>query len=148
MNINESAIRCLLEEAGLNPTLNRLLVLATIRDSDHPLAAAEVHKRLLREHTVNRVTVYRILDLLAEKGVVNRISSGERAAMYCLRQGRWRGGHSHFHCLRCGEVQCIDNADLRFNEDRVGGSLSLEISNVDLRLDGVCAGCQVKPVKG
>lgn len=144
MPLEHSAIRKMLEEIDLAPTLNRLLVLAVLMDSDHPLAAAEVHRKLLSDHKVNKVTVYRILDLLEEKGVVNRISSGERAALYCLRRGRWTGGHSHFHCLQCGEVQCIDNEALRFNEDRVGHALPLEVSNIDLRLDGVCAGCRGK----
>lgn len=129
---------------GLDPTLNRLLVLTILLESDHPLTAKEVYEGLCREHTLNRVTVYRILDLFAEKGVVNKISTGERSFCYCACIERRRQGHCHFHCTRCGKVECIDKELLALDEEAVKNRLALDVQHIELRLDGVCTACREK----
>jgi Fur family ferric uptake transcriptional regulator len=133
--------RDFLARTGLDPTLNRILVLAAVAGSDRPLTAREVFERVLAEHRINRVTVYRILDLLAENGAVNRISSADRAARFCAGGGRWPNGHSHFHCTRCGEVQCVDNDALHIDTKTLKAALPMHINAIDLRLDGICANC-------
>ena len=133
--------RDFLARTGLDPTLNRILVLAAVAGSDRPLTAREVFERVLAEHRLNRVTVYRILDLLAENGAVNRIGSADRAARFCAGGGRWPNGHSHFHCTRCGEVQCVDNDALHIDARTLNAALPMHINAIDLRLDGICANC-------
>ncbi|EGB16009.1 ferric uptake regulator, Fur family [Pseudodesulfovibrio mercurii] len=130
------AAREFLERTGLEPTLNRILVLSAVAAHHRPVTAAEVHSHILREHRINRVTVYRILDLLADRGAVNRFNSGERAQHYCVG-----GNHSHFHCTGCGRVQCIANEDLHFDETAVANALNLAVSHVDLHLEGLCPDC-------
>ena len=130
------AAREFLEQTGLEPTLNRIMVLAAVVAGHRPMTAAEVLAEVLREHRINRVTVYRILDLLAEKGAVNRFSTNERAQHYCV--GR---DHSHFHCTGCGRVQCIANEKLHFDETAVANALNLAVSHVDLHLEGLCPAC-------
>ena len=129
---------------GLDPTLNRLLVFSTLFASDHPLTAREVYEDLCREYKLNRVTVYRILDLFAGKGVVSKISSGERSFCYCARFGRWPAGHCHFHCIRCGRVECIDTNLLALDEEAVKNRLGMDVQHIELRLDGVCTACKDK----
>ena len=136
--------QAMLERFGMDPTLNRILVLAALTGSDHPLTAKEVYEQVKHEHKLNRVTVYRILDLFADKGVVNKISSGERSFCYCARPGRWPHGHCHFHCTCCGEVQCIDRSLLVIDEVELKERLPMDIRSIELRLDGVCAACREK----
>jgi Fur family ferric uptake transcriptional regulator len=130
------AAREFLERTGLEPTLNRILVLSAVAAGQHPVTAAEVLAAIMPEHRINRVTVYRILDLLAEKGAVNRFSTNERVQHYCV--GR---DHSHFHCTGCGRVQCIANEQLHFDETAVANALNLDVSHVDLHLEGLCSAC-------
>lgn len=125
-----------LEKAGLKPTLNRILVIQTILDSDTALTAREVFEAVAHEHDLNRVTVYRILDQLSEKDAVNRVSCGDRVQHFCV--GRH---HSHFRCTGCGEVQCIDNEALRFDEEKLNHSLPMSVSNISLQLEGLCGKC-------
>ena len=129
---------------GLDPTLNRLLVFSVLFASDHPLTAKEVYEELRQGHKLNRVTVYRILDLFAEKGVVSKISSGERSFCYCARFGRWLAGHCHFHCTRCGKVECIDKDFLDLDEEILKNRLALDVQHIELRLDGICTACMEK----
>jgi Fur family ferric uptake transcriptional regulator len=57
----------LLEHSGLGHTVNRLRVLEIIGNRSHPLSAQEIIEELNKTQEVNRVTVYRILELLVEK---------------------------------------------------------------------------------
>jgi Fur family ferric uptake transcriptional regulator len=132
--------RTFLARTGLTPTLNRILVYSAVAESERPLTARQVLDRVLADHRVNRVTVYRILELLAGCGAVNRIPAADGAARFCAR-GRWPHGHSHFHCTRCGEVQCVDNAALHLDSAALGDALPMHVSHVDVRLDGICAAC-------
>jgi len=131
-----------LRRNGQDPTLNRILVLCALAESDHPLTARQVHERVLAEHKLNKVTVYRILDLFADTGVANRISSGDRSFLYCARPGRWRQGHIHFHCTSCGQVQCLDKEGLPFDANALADALPMDVENIELRLDGICLKCK------
>ena len=133
----------MLEENGLNPTLNRIWVLEVLQNSSQPLSAKEVFETVNTKHRLNRVTVYRILDLLADTGLVSRISSGERSYLYCFHQTPAPCGHCHFHCLRCGEVLCIENEAI-YQSEQALRSLPLKIQGIDIRLDGICPDCQTK----
>lgn len=137
-----SPSRDIIVRFGLDPTLNRILVLTILLESDHPLTAKEVYEDLCRTHRLNRVTVYRILDLLADKRVVSKISSGGRSFCYCACIERRLQGHSHFHCTRCGKVECIDKNLLALDEEAVKNRLALDVQHIELRLDGICTACR------
>ena len=72
----------LLSGAGIDATPNRVRVLEIVGDSRFPLSANDIYKILERSSTINQVTVYRILDLLVARGVVERISTGGRVFYY------------------------------------------------------------------
>jgi Fur family ferric uptake transcriptional regulator len=60
----------LLSGADLETTPNRVRVLEVVGNNSFPLSASDIYKILKRSSTINRVTVYRILDLLVENGIV------------------------------------------------------------------------------
>ena len=72
----------LLKHSGLGHTVNRLRVLEIIGNRSHPPSAQEIFDELNKSHEVNRVTVYRILELFVEKRLVERISAGDRSFRY------------------------------------------------------------------
>ncbi len=129
-----------LKASGVEPTLNRILVLSALDAAGRPLSAGEVYDRVLHRHRVNRVTVYRILDLLTQRRVVNKVSTGERSYGYCAHPDD--RAHCHFHCTNCGRVQCIETPGPPLDAAGLKASLGLEISNIDLRLDGLCDDCR------
>jgi Fur family ferric uptake transcriptional regulator len=94
----------LLADSGLGLTLNRLHVLQTIGEESHPLSAQEIIEKLNKTREVNRVTVYRILELLVEHKLVERISAGDRSVRYGLAPNANHQPHSHFYCIECGEM--------------------------------------------
>jgi Fur family ferric uptake transcriptional regulator len=97
--------RLLLQSGGLEPTSNRLRVLEVIGSNSSPVSAQDIFATVSRTAGINRVTVYRILELLASKGLVERLSSGGRSLVYGLAPNENHPAHPHFHCRRCGELQ-------------------------------------------
>jgi Fur family ferric uptake transcriptional regulator len=102
----------LLSGVDLEATSNRMHVLEVVGDNKFPLSASDIYKILERSSTINQVTVYRILDLLVEHGIVERISTGGRAFYYGLAPNDHHKPHPHFYCKNCGQMDCLSPESL------------------------------------
>ena len=131
----------LLKSRRIQDTPHRLAVLEAVAGSPRPLTAMEVLDWVRRRADVNKVTVYRILDLFVEKGLVERMSAGDRSFRYGLSPDLHDHPHAHFYCRQCGTMKCLDLDELPLNlrpiELRLGGV----IEKVEVRLDGTCPDC-------
>ena len=85
-----------LEASGLGHTPNRQGVLEVIGNNSSPLSAQQIFDTLSRTDNINRVTVYRILELLVDKGLVDRINGGGRSFVYGLAPNEKPSGPSPF----------------------------------------------------
>lgn len=138
-------VRCdgpdLLRKAGLEPTPNRLAVLAVLTRSGSPMAAREVGESLdtLPGAAMNRVTVYRILELLAARGVLTRLACPDRVDRYCLGASPLHPGHAHFFCQSCGDMRCLRPDCVRLEADQDASCGRIEMAQV--LLAGTCASC-------
>jgi len=131
----------LLEESGLGYTTNRHRVLEVIGDNSRPLSAQQIFDTLNRTDNINRVTVYRILDLLLEKGLVDRISGGGRSFVYGLAPNANHPAHPHFYCKACGRLECLNPRSLSVDLHSMRRTFPGLIENVAVRVDGVCENC-------
>jgi Fur family ferric uptake transcriptional regulator len=131
----------LLEESGLGPTPNRQRVLEVIGNNNGPLSAQQIFDTLSRTDNINRVTVYRILDLLVEKGLVDRISGGGRSFVYGLAPNENHPAHPHFYCKSCGNLECLNPQSLNVDLQDMQRTFPGVIENVEVRVDGVCKNC-------
>lgn len=132
----------LLEHSGLGHTVNRLRVLEIIGNRSHPLSAQEIIEELNKTREVNRVTVYRILELLVEKRLVERISAGDRSFRYGLAPNANHQPHSHFYCLECGEMECLSPDQITLDTQPLTRSFLGLIERVEIRFDGICQDCR------
>lgn len=126
-----------LNESGLAPTANRELVVRTLAAVGAPLTPQDLLERL--SGSMNRVTLYRILDLLVERGIATRHNAGERAFRYCLARGPL--GHAHFHCTLCGQTRCLDSQPLAQGLRTLCAGLPMRVEAADFHLSGVCEVC-------
>jgi len=133
--------RLLLQSGGLEPTPNRLRVLEVIGSNSSPVSAQDIFATVSRTAGINRVTVYRILELLASKGLVERLSSGGRSLVYGLAPNENHPAHPHFHCRSCGALQCLQPGSLKVDQRGIERSFAGEIQNVEVRVDGICKNC-------
>ena len=132
----------LLENSGVGHTANRLSVLEIIGNSPHPLSAQEIIERLNRTQGVNRVTVYRNLDLLVENRLVERISAGDRSFRYGLAPNINHKPHSHFYCTECGEMECLKPEFVHLDVESLERTFLGLIERVEVRFDGICEDCR------
>ncbi len=130
-----------LEASGLGHTPNRHRVLEVIGNTSSPLSAQQIFATLSRTANINRVTVYRILDLLVEKGLVDRISGGGRYFVYGLAPNENHPAHPHFYCKSCGNLECLNPRSLNVNLQPMQHTFPGLIENVEVRVDGVCKNC-------
>ena len=131
----------LLEESGLGHTQNRHRVLEVVGNSGSPLSAQQIFDTLSRTDDINRVTVYRILDLLVEKSLVDRISGGGRSFLYGLAPNENHPPHPHFYCKSCGNLECLNPQSLSVDLQPMERTFPGMIENVAIRVDGVCKNC-------
>ena len=138
---NQCNYEQMLQDVNLDATENRLHVLEVVGSNNYPLSAADIFKTLERSSTINKVTVYRILDLLVEHELVERISTGGRASYYGLAPNEHHRPHPHFYCKRCGRMDCLNPESLDIDTGALLKTFPGQIDKVEVRVDGVCSNC-------
>lgn len=131
----------LLEAANLEATSHRLQVLEVVGASTCPLSATDICNIFDRTQVMNRVTVYRILDLLVEHRILERLSTGGRAAYYGLAPNDHHAAHAHFYCSRCGQMDCLRPEAINIDAEMLQKNFPGEIARVEIRVDGICKNC-------
>jgi Fur family ferric uptake transcriptional regulator len=111
-----------------------------IGSNNDPLNAQEIYTTLQRTHSINRVTVYRILDSLVENGLVERISGG-RASFFGLAPNANHQRHPHFYCRQCGRMNCLSPRSISTDMTSFERIFSGIIDHIEIRVDGVCKNC-------
>lgn len=132
----------LLRSVGLSPTPRRERVLEIIGNHQGVLRASEILAVVRKRISIDRVTLYRILDLLVEKRLVQRLSAGDRTFRYGLAGTSRHPDHAHFHCVRCGLMECLDPGSVPLEVNRSAHLQSMRIERMEIRLDGLCQRCR------
>ena len=127
----------ILGRGGLAATEKRLLVVRALAEAEGPATPQELLATLGAR--LNRVTLYRILDLLVEHNVATRHNAGERAFRYCLHTGH--ENHAHFTCSRCGHTECLDSGGFGADLSELLSHLPMRVDTAEIRFGGVCQGC-------
>jgi Fur family ferric uptake transcriptional regulator len=133
----------LLRRHGLKKTRQREAVLRILAAAEMPLSVDDIHAKLCREdNTVNLSTIYRMLEMLLEKGLVEQMYHplGHRFA-YALSAY----GHSHhLTCTRCGVSTRMNGCPLASALGLLEAHHNFRITGHRLEVFGECATCRVK----
>ncbi|KAA0895259.1 transcriptional repressor [Oryzomonas japonica] len=139
--MNREQGRDILKRLNMKVTPKRLEVMCCLGSEPLYLSADEVWHRIKdRVDSIGLPTVYRILDELAEAGVITRIFLADRKQYYflCANQDHH---HHHFVCESCRRVedlgQCALGEGTLDAVQRSGGRVTSHI----LQINGVCATC-------
>jgi Fur family ferric uptake transcriptional regulator len=113
-------------------------------DREHcALTAQEIDDRLRAQgRSVGRASVYRILELLSELRLLQRIDVGQGVARYERHQPDG-DHHHHLVCDSCGRVAPFEDPQLEQAIERVSRSLSFAVDDHDVVLHGSCSDCRV-----
>lgn len=138
MDQNQDA--AILRHLRLKVTPQRLEVMQCLGAEDAYLSAEEVWSRIRpRLDRIGLPTVYRILDELAEAGVVTRIFQTDRKQYYFLCPNQEH--HHHFVCESCRRVEDVDLCGLNGVAQEIAHRSGGLVTSHILQINGVCGKC-------
>jgi Fe2+ or Zn2+ uptake regulation protein len=95
----------------------------------------------VREHpSLSPATVYATLDLLADLGLVRRISTLRGVALYDTRTDE----HHHLLCHECGAITDLEAPVATGGARAAAADRGFQVEHTTLQLTGVCAACTAR----
>ena len=123
-----------------NYSKQREEIIEVIKNSYIHPTAEEVYMIVKgNDPAVSRSTVYRNLGMLAENGIIQKISMLVGPDRYDYK----RNPHNHAICTKCGKVFDFEyNFDLENLKKRVKEQTGLEVSSESIAIEGICENCK------
>ena len=132
----------LLEKGGIELTAHRKHVLDVIAASSQALTPKVILTEIHRSHTMDKVTLYRILDLFVAKKIARRIASRHGQIYYEIVCEDHRPLHSHFVCRVCGQMECLEDLTVKELKIKIKQHQKWQDNEIDLKLEGICLECK------
>jgi Fur family ferric uptake transcriptional regulator len=137
MKINE--FKEILKKRNLKATSNRLNLLTKIQNNGSAMSYSNIQSTM---QPIDRVTLYRTIEKLKEKGIIHTAFQSNNEIYYamcgmdCSSENHIHN-HIHFKCSKCETVTCED----------VLNSLNIslpkhEIHNISVNVKGICEVCR------
>lgn len=108
MNSDETVSR--LEEKGVKPTANRIVVYKLLAAAERPLTLNDMERMNL---SLDKSSIFRVLTLFLEHDVVHSFEDGRGVLNYelCLSRGacNMKDNHVHFYCESCRQSFCLED---------------------------------------
>lgn len=122
----------------LKLTKVRRAILGVLQRAELPISAAELMS--LMPIKVNKVTIYRDLELFTKSGVAELVQFEESFARYRLKNSC----HSHhLICEDCGIIQEVEMPnDLDEHEKRINDQTGFVVLKHSLEFYGLCRDCR------
>jgi Fur family ferric uptake transcriptional regulator len=134
-------VHAVLSGAGLKRGGARERVIGLLAEQSCALSAVEIEDALRAEgQPTGRASIYRVLDLLLEHGLVERLEVGDGQARF--EPAHPSGAHHHhLVCERCGQLVAFDDPGLERAIDRLSERLGVTVESHDVLLRGACRRC-------
>ena len=131
-----------LARAGLKHGGARERVIELLASESCALSAVEIEDQLRgRGRPTARASIYRVLELLAEHGLVERLAVGDGQTRF-ERQHPSGEHHHHLVCEHCGKLIAFDDPGLEHAIDRLSERLGVRVASHDVLLRGACGQCE------
>ena len=129
--------RDILLSKGISPSFQRLQIYSYLKGTkSHPTAYTIFSKLKEEIPSLSKTTVYNVLNVLVEKGLVNqvRIEDNELRFDAEIRE------HGHFKCSVCGDVSDVflDQELINLIEKK------RKVEHIEFNITGECESCQQK----
>jgi Fur family ferric uptake transcriptional regulator/Fur family peroxide stress response transcriptional regulator len=119
-------------------TIQRSLVLKTVKELQFHATADEVYDTIVKKHSdISRGTVYRNLNLLSDIGEIRKLempSGADRFDHIC---------HEHYHtrCIKCGRVFDVEMDFIADLETNIKDTHGFKFTGHDIIFKGICPEC-------
>ena len=131
-----------LRAAGYRRGLARVRVIDFLSRQGCCIGAQEIHVELRsRGEPVGLASVYRVLDILAEKRLVQRVDLGDGVARFeAVRHSEEH--HHHIVCDDCGKIEPFADERLEEALRDVEENSGYAVAGHDIVLRGACGACR------
>ncbi len=144
----KSTAENIIRSKGLNCTATQVAVLMVLLGAGEPLSkraiceSLESVKQSVPQVSLDKATVYRILNRLYEKEIVHRAFLNEKSYKYepanhCCENYC----HPHFRCLDCGSIHCFYDVNVPLLRNLSDGFV---FSKQKTMIEGYCPNCSMK----
>lgn len=130
--------RDIFKEKEISPSYTRVRLYSYLEEAKNHPTADQIYRDLSPElPTLSKTTVYNILKLFCEHGLVKPVNMSSSEMRYEL----YHEDHSHFRCTTCGEIYDIPYIKPSYDRSTLQG---FEIQEEEVNLSGVCPTCLQK----
>ena len=131
------SVKGMIREAGLRATPARIATLKLLLNAKSPLTHSEVSSQLA-DSGVDRTTVFRNLNVLANAGLLRKTELGDHVWRFEVAKGCESSAHPHFICVDCGTISCLTDVKLTANSLRMSEKFG---TVTEILLRGHCSDC-------
>lgn len=128
-----------LRRKDLKVTSARLGVLSALETSTTPQDASSINRYLSRHGiSVDRVTVFRILNTFTQAGLATPIQLDRGKSRY---EYSMKADHHHFICEHCGNIIDVSDCAVKSIQKTLEKEHGVRISRHSLEFFGLCKNC-------
>ena len=141
--MNEKASEELVQQHGIRPTANRIMIVRALAGAGQPLSMIDLENKLL---TIDKSGIYRSLVLFRQKGLVYALEdgSGEMKYEFCRGKNEEESDrHVHFFCEQCRQTYCMEEIAIPEVTLREG----FLVHSINYMVKGLCPQCVKKRAK-
>jgi Fur family ferric uptake transcriptional regulator len=131
----------ILQRADISKTPQRLAVLNILLKSTTPLNVSCVRELLTGKNRIDRVTVYRILSLFKQRGIIREITS-TGGVNFIEMATQENPVHPHFSCRSCGMLSCLEPLTFSQSHQLISAKEDYSVDHIDITISGICSGCR------
>ena len=132
----------LLKRKDITATKLRRLTIKVLTIANKSLTPPEILKEVRKFHAINKVTLYRILDILEQKEIVRRMLTPDDVSRYELIDPLANGKQNlspRFICRICKTIIPIDIPEI---QSTINKKLGNEYCGpIEIVIEGVCPNC-------
>jgi Fur family ferric uptake transcriptional regulator len=134
-------VHAVLGQAGLRRGGARERIIELLASESCALSAVEIEDALRAQgRRTGRASIYRVLDLLVEHALVERVAVDKDQARFerVLPSGEH---HHHLVCEECGRLVAFDDPGLERAIHQVSERLGVRVDHHEVVLRGACGNC-------
>ena len=129
-----------IRQRGYRVTPQRQLILEAVRAGKGHSTPEQVYMRVARKApALNRTTVYRTLEFLAEQHLIASADVGTGGKVYEMAS---EAPHHHLVCEKCGKIEQIPHGTLDRAFKQIDKDHGFKVTTNHLALFGLCAHCR------
>ncbi len=138
--MNNDDVLNYLNKREIKPTPNRILVAKELMNASSPKSLADLESSL---STVDKASIFRVLELFAEKDMIHVLQDGSRSLKYELCKSPHHSAadqHIHFYCQKCKNVYCFEDIPI----PQISVPENFDVKSANFMLIGTCEKCKNK----